>query len=182
MVKILGLAGSLRKKSFNRMLLRMAVGKAKEGGAKTEIFDLNAIPVYNQDVEDKGYPKEVVKLRRAVENADGLIIATPEYNHSYSGVLKNAIDWLSRPPKVLKGKTIAVLGASTGRFGSVRAQRDLKPVLSYLDNNVLPQPEVMVSNAEEVFDEKGMLNDKRTGEQVEKLVARLLETMEKHGD
>ena len=68
MVKILGLAGSLRKKSFNRMLLRMAVGKAKEGGAKTEIFDLNAIPVYNQDVEDKGYPKEVVKLRRAVEN------------------------------------------------------------------------------------------------------------------
>ena len=177
-MKIVGFAGSLRKGSFNRKLLKLALEKAEKLGAKTETFELD-LPLYNNDVEEKGFPASVEKLRKAVSEADGVIITVPEYNHSFSGVLKNAIDWLSRDPNALKGKAIAVTGASTGRIGTARAQMALKPVLLYLDNNVLGQPEVLVSNAQSAFDENGKLTDTKTDEMLHKLIERLVKAAEK---
>jgi chromate reductase len=162
-LRILGIAGSLRAGSYNRALLRAAQQLAPQGIAIVT-FDLDAIPPYNADVEAQGFPAPVVAFKAAIAGADALLIATPEYNHSIPGVLKNALDWASRPPKQspLDGKPAAIMGASTGAIGTARAQQHLRLVGAYVNMLVLNQPEVLVGRAQDKFDASGRLTDEPT--------------------
>ena len=171
MTRILGISGSLRERSYNRALLQAARELAPEG-VEIEEFDLAAIPLYNPDVEAAGDPQPVAALRDAVRNADALLFATPEYNRGTSGVLKNAIDWLSRPAmaSVLRWKPTAVIGASTGRGGTRRAQQQVRDALLFPGAIVLDEPEVAVPLAWEHFDEDGRLVDERTRESIRALL------------
>jgi chromate reductase len=169
--RILGISGSLRERSYNRALLQTARELAPEG-VEIEEFDLAAIPLFNPDVEAAGDPQPVAALRDAVRNADALLFATPEYNRGTSGVLKNAIDWLSRPAmaSVLRWKPTAVIGASTGRGGTRRAQQQVRDALLFPGAIVLDEPEVAVPLAWEHFDEDGRLVDERTRESIRVLL------------
>lgn len=170
----LGIAGSLRKGSYNAGLIRAAVELAP-AGITVRHFDLAAIPLFNSDVEVDGDPPAVAELKGAIAAADALLIATPEYNHCVPGVLKNAIDWASRPARdsVLTGKPIAIMGASTGRGGTARAQAHLRDGLAYTMGLVLPLPEVLVGLAAERFDEAGNLHDADTRQEVRDLLVSL---------
>src|SRR5712692_4218329 len=162
-LQIAGIAGSLRQGSFNGGLLRAAVELAPPTLHIT-IHDLSPIPLYNGDVEARGVPETVVALREAVRVADGLLIATPEYNHGVPGVLKNAIDWLSRPPRAsaLNGKPAGIIGASPGMTGTARAQSQLRQAFVFTNTYALTQPEVLVARAHEKFDQAGTLIDQAT--------------------
>jgi chromate reductase len=171
---ILGFSGSLRKKSYNRAGLREAQRLMPEG-AELEIFELDSLPLFNQDYEND--PPEPVRIfKEKILHADALLVVTPEYNYSFSGVLKNAIDWASRPRETspLLRKPTAIMGFG-GRFGTVRAQLQLRQVFLYLDMPVLLKPEVYVINAWEKFDDNGNLTDEQTRTQVETLLQALLE-------
>ncbi len=159
-IDVLGIAGSLRRGSYNRMLLH-AAGEHAPSDVRITIFDLHDVPFYDRDVEAEGDPDGVVALKRAIREADALLIATPEYQHSLPGVLENALDRASRPPgdAPLAHKPVAIMGATTGRYGTARAQADLRKVLSYNASLVLQRPEVMVSNARDAFDDDGRLVD-----------------------
>lgn len=158
--RILGIAGSLRRASFNRGLIRAAMEVAPAGITVTAV-DLHDIPMYDADVEADGDPPPVATLKRAIGTADALLLATPEYNHCVPGVLKNAIDWVSRPAgaSVLSGKPVALMGASTGRGGTARAQAQLRDGLTYTGSMVLPLPELLVPLASTRFDDHGELID-----------------------
>ena len=173
-ITVLGIAGSLRRGSYNRSLLRSAQSLAP-ADMRLDLFDLDGVPFYDADVEKEGDPESVTVLKRRVREADALVIATPEYQHSLPGVLKNALDWASRPPKdpPLKGKPIAMMGATPGRYGTARAQAELRKVLAYNDAVVLNRPEVLVANARESFDEAGELVDETARELVRELLAAL---------
>ncbi len=173
---ILGIAGSLRQLSFNSGLLR-AAQELTPDGVKIEVFDLAPIPPYNQDVEAQGDPESVRQLKRAIAGADALLIATPEHNYSIPGVLKNAIDWASRPPEraVLAHKPVAIMGASTGRFGTARAQLVLRQVLFATHCYVLTEPEVYVGRAPNGFDASSNLIDEPTRQRVRALVEALVD-------
>jgi chromate reductase, NAD(P)H dehydrogenase (quinone) len=160
--QIASIAGSLRQESLNRALLRAATELAPPTFRVT-IHDLLPIPLYNGDVESRGVPEAVAALREAVRTADGLLIATPEYNHGVPGVLKNAIDWLSRPPRAsaLNGKP-AIIGASPGMTGTARAQSQLRQAFVFTNTYAMTQPEVLVARAHEKFDQAGMLIDQAT--------------------
>jgi chromate reductase len=166
-----GIAGSLRRLSFNRGLIRAAIELAPPGITVVE-YDLLDVPLYNADVEAEGDPEPVRRLKEAIRSADGLLIATPEYNHCISGVLKNAIDWASRPPRdsVLTEKPIAIMGASTTRGGTARAQAQLRDGLTYTGGLVLPLPEVLVPLAQEHFDAHSKLTDEGTRQAVRDLL------------
>ena len=172
MIEVLGISGSLRAKSYNTMLLGAAMELAPPGMLiRPASIDL---PLYNEDVREQGYPAPVSLLRAQVADADGVLIATPEYNCSIPGVLKNAIDWLSRPPgQPFDGKPVAIMGASTGRFGTVRAQNHLRQSFLFLNANVLNKPGVMVSGAAALFDDSGRLADAATRKQVAKMLEAL---------
>ena len=172
---ILGLCGSLRRGSYNRGLLRAAEEVAPEG-VDYVTFDLVEIPPFNADVEAHGDPAPVAALKEAIREADALLIATPEYNRGTSGVLKNAIDWASRPAaaSVLTGKPVAIMGAG-GRGGTARAQAQLRDALAFPRADVLDAPEVKVARAWEHFDENGELVDLEVREQVRDLVVALRE-------
>ena len=174
-ISILGIAGSLREHSYNRGLIR-AAQKCALNNAVITPFDLHDIPPYDADVEAKGDPLPVVRLKDAIRKADALLIATPEYNYGVPGVLKNALDWASRPAgsSVLMSKPIAIMGASTGRFGTVRAQLALRSVLLATQSLVLPSPEVLVTQAASKFDAQGNLTDKDTQQRVCHLVEALV--------
>lgn len=155
---VLGISGSLRRASYNTALLR-AAAELMPPGMTLEIFDLAPLPMFNQDAE-KPFPEAVVELRTRLAQADALLIATPEYNSSFSGALKNALDWASRPPKQpLAGKPVAIMGASTGNFGTVRAQLHLRQVLTHIGALPLGKPEALVARAEQAFDAEGRLVD-----------------------
>ena len=156
--EVVGFAGSLRRGSYNRALLRAAAELAPQTLHIT-IHELDSIPLYNGDVEADGVPPSVVQLRDAIRRADGLLIATPEYNHGVPGVLKNAIDWLSRPPgdSALNGKVAAVMGASPGITGTARSQSQLRQAFVFTNTYALLQPEVLVGRAHEKFDAEGGL-------------------------
>ena len=161
MIRVLGIAGSLREGSYNRALLRAAREEAPDG-LEIEIFSneiLKRIPLYNEDVRSRGDPEPVEALKEGIRGADGLVIATPEYNHSVPGVLKNALDWASRPPDEtpLHGKPVAIMGASTGSWGTVRAQMHLRAFFVDHDMPAVREPEVLVRDAEEKFDDEGRL-------------------------
>jgi chromate reductase, NAD(P)H dehydrogenase (quinone) len=158
-VSVLGFAGSLRKGSFNVALLRAAVELAP-ADMKLETFDLHGIPLYDGDVEAQGLPGPVQRFRERIAAADALLIVTPEYNYSMAGVLKNAIDWASRPPdQPFRGKPVALAGASMGGFGTARAQYHLRQTCVYLDMVPLNKPEVFVSAAHQKVDGEGRLTD-----------------------
>lgn len=164
-VRAAAFAGSLRRASYNRALLRACVELAPAGLA-LEIVEIADVPLYDEDVERAGEPAGVGRLRAAVRGADGLLIATPEYNHGVPGVTKNAVDWLSRPPRasVLGGKPVAILGASPGMTGTARGQSQLRQAFEFTDSYCLPQPEVLVARAHEKFDADGRLTDEKTRE------------------
>ena len=172
-LRILGFAGSLRRASFNRGLLRAAV-EAAPSGIAVETFDLAPIPPYNADVEAEGDPEPVAALKERIVGADALLIVTPEANYSIPGVLKNAIDWASRPPQsAFEGKPIALAGATPGGFGTVRAQLALRQVFVFTNSYVLPKPELWVSRARERFDEAGNLVDDRVRTELRALLEAL---------
>jgi chromate reductase len=161
-VRILGIAGSLRRGSFNAATLRTARELAPSGMA-IEIFDIAPIPVYNEDVRQQGFPPPVEDLRARIRSADGLLIVTPEYNYSIPGVLKNAIDWASRPPEQpFDGKPIGIMGASGGVLGTARAQYHLRQCFVFLNGLVMNRPEVMIPQAQNKFDAEGKLTDQAT--------------------
>ena len=169
-VKILGIAGSLRKGSFNKMLLKAALEVAPQE-VELEIFDLEGIPPFNQDLEN--YPhQKVTELKEKVKGADGILIVTPEYNYSVPGVLKNAIDAASRPygTNPFEGKPVAIMGASIGMLGTARAQYHLRQILVSLNAFPLNRPEIMVPFAESKFDGTGKLTDETTREMVKELL------------
>jgi chromate reductase len=170
---ILGISGSLRKDSLNTAALHACTGLLP-AGATMSVFDLSSIPLYNEDVRVQGLPEPVQQLREHIRKADALVIATPEYNYSFSGVLKNAIDWASRPPEQpFDGKPIALIGATPGGLGTSRAQYHLRQVFIYLNGRVLNRPEVFISGAPSKFDAGGNLTDAATAESLSKMLAAL---------
>ncbi len=158
-VRVLGLCGSLRKGSFNCMALK-AAGELLPEGMTLATHELADIPFYNADVEKEGWPAPVKALRDAAAAADAYLFATPEYNHSVTAVLKNAIDWVSRPPQPpFDGKPCAMFGASPGNMGTVRSQLALRQVCIFANLHPVNKPEVMISNADKKFDANGKLTD-----------------------
>lgn len=183
---VLGIAGSLRKGSYNRGLLRAATELAPADVQIEPYEELGLIPPYNADVEAQGEPEPVRQLEERIRAAEALLIATPEYNYGIPGVLKNAIDWASRPPQSspLRHKPIAIMGASTGAMGTARAQLALRQTFIFTKSLVLPEPEVYVFRAAERFDEDGALQDQATRDYVRRLVealARWVEGLRKGG-
>jgi len=172
-ITVLALSGSLREKSYNTALLHEA-RRLAPAGMGIEIASLREIPLYDADLEARGMPQAVTALSARVKSADALLIATPEYNFSFPGVLKNAIDWLSRPPldAALVRKPVAIAGAG-GRLGSARAQYHLRQVLGCLSMLPVPRPEVFVLNAWEKFDADGRLKDELAAKQIGELLAAL---------
>ncbi|NWG10411.1 NAD(P)H-dependent oxidoreductase [Candidatus Bathyarchaeota archaeon] len=173
--KILGFAGSLRRGSYNKGLLRAAATLVPDG-VKLEIFDIEGIPPFNQDYE-KQPPEKVKEFKAKIRAADALLIATPEYNYSMPGVLKNAIDWASRPygDNAFEDKPVAVMSASIGMLGGARAQYHLRQAFVTLDIHTLNWPEVMVPYADDKFDENGNLTDADTKKKIEKLLESLVD-------
>jgi chromate reductase, NAD(P)H dehydrogenase (quinone) len=173
-MKIVGLSGSLRKGSYNSAALRAAQALAPEGTV-IEIAEIGDLPLYNDDVRAAGYPAAVERLRRQIAEADAVLFVTPEYNYSVSGVLKNAIDWASRPPnQPFDGKPVAIMGASGGLFGTARAQYHLRQMLIFLNAFPVNKPEVMIGQAQTKFDEAGNLTDEATREFIRKLLVSLV--------
>lgn len=162
-IRILGVAGSLRAGSLNRALLRAAVELAPPGLA-IETFDLKAVPLYDGDVEAAGDPPGVAAFKAAIAEADGVLFVTPEYNHGVPGVMKNAVDWASRPPRTapLGGKPVALMGASPGITGTARGQSQLRQAFEFTNSYCMPQPEVLVFQAHTKFDAEGRLTDEGT--------------------
>ena len=171
---ILGIAGSLRKASFNRMALRVAQKLCPEN-ASLGIFEIDGIPGFNQD-DERNPPPKVVQLKSRVRAADAILFVTPEYNYSIPGVLKNAIDWASRPygDSAWTGKPVAVMGASIGALGSARAQYHLRQCFVFLDMEPVNQPEIMIANASERFDEHGSLTDDKARQLISQLLRNLV--------
>jgi chromate reductase len=174
-IHILGFAGSLRSGSYNRALLRAAV-RAAPAGAVIETFDLADIPLYDADLQASGDPEAVRLLKQRVRDADALLIVTPEYNNAMSGVLKNAIDWVSRPPagSPLEGKPVGIVGATDGPWGTVRAQQNLRLVLAATGAIVMVRPTVFVPRAAELVGGSGEFEDQETLRRVEGFMAALV--------
>jgi chromate reductase len=174
-VRILGIAGSLRRQSYNRAALRAATELVPQG-ARIEIFELDGIPGFNQD-EEQNPPAKVVELKRRIREADAILFVTPEYNYSVPGVLKNAIDWASRPygDSAWSGKAAAIMGASIGMIGTARAQYHLRQMMVFLNMFPINQPEVMIGNAAERFDASGNLTDDATKDFIRHLLQNLVE-------
>jgi chromate reductase len=174
-VRILGLAGSLRRQSYNRAALRAAVQLAPQDAA-VEVFELDGIPGFNQD-EEQNPPAKVAELKQRVRSADAILLVTPEYNYSVPGVLKNAIDWASRPygDSAWNGKPVAIMGASIGTFGTARAQYHLRQTFVFLNMFPINQPEVMIGNAAERFDAQGNLTDEPTKDHIRRLLQNLVQ-------
>ncbi len=174
-ITIFGFAGSLRRGSFNKALLRAAT-ELVPGGAVLETFDLDGIPPFNQD-EDENPPAKVREFKAKIKAADALLIATPEYNYSMPGVLKNAIDWASRPfpaENVLDGKPVAIMGASPGMIGTARAQYHLRQSCVFVNMYPLNRPEVMVPFAHDKIDKAGKVTDEKTRHKIGELLQALV--------
>jgi len=176
---ILGFAGSLRKDSYNKALLRVAIELVPKS-AKLEIIDLEGIPPFNQDLENR-MPEKVKEFKAKIKVADAILIATPEHNYSIPGVLKNAIDWASRPPgdNSFEGKPVAIMSASPGTLGGARAQYHLRQVLVSLNMHAINRPEVIVASADKKIDEKGKLADEKLRKKIRQLLENLVDWTKK---
>jgi len=174
-LRILGVCGSLRAGSYNRALLHAAIELAPPGMVIEEYLGIGDLPLYNPDIDVNDGPPPAVAWRAAVRHAQGLLIATPEYNFGPSAALKNAIDWASRPPATssLHAKPIALMGASTGTSGTARAQLALRQSFVFTQSYVLPGPEVLVGAAATRFDDNLRLTDQTTRGYVQRLLVRL---------
>jgi chromate reductase len=174
LIAILGFAGSLRKNSFNKSLMRAAVELCPEN-AKIEVFDLEGIPPLNQDFENQP-PEKVRDFKEKIKAADAILIATPEYNYSIPGVLKNAIDWASRPysDNAFDSKPVAIISASIGRLGGSRSQYHLRQTFVTLNMYPINDPEVIVSHAQEKIDKDGKLTDEKTRKEIRELLESLI--------
>ena len=161
-MNILAIVGSLRNGSHNRALLK-AFQKLAPEGMTIEVADIARLPLYNQD-DEAAFPEAATALKQKVESADGIIIATPEYNRSIPGVLKNAIDWASRPwgKNSFAGKPVLTAGVTIGKIGTAVAQSHLRQVMNYLDAQVVGQPELYLGPASEIFDETGNIKSDDT--------------------
>jgi chromate reductase len=172
-VKTLGISGSLRKASFNTAALRAALELVPDG-MTLEIADIAEIPLYNEDVKAQGFPPTAQRLREKIAASDALLIATPEYNYSIPGVLKNAIDWVSRPPDPpVIGKPVALMGASPGLWGTTRAQYHLRQCFVFLNMFPVNKPEVLIPQAGNKFDGEGKLTDQATRDLIAQLLVAL---------
>jgi len=172
-IKILGIAGSLRVQSYNRAALRAAQALVP-AGVTLDVFELDGIPAFNQDEERKP-PQKVVDLKVRIRAADAILFATPEYNYSIPGVLKNAIDWASRPygDSAWDGKPVAIMSASMGLFGGMRAQYHLRQCFVFLNMDAVLQPEVAIGNAPQKFDAQGDLTDSASRQLILQLLQNL---------
>jgi chromate reductase, NAD(P)H dehydrogenase (quinone) len=172
-IRILGIAGSLRRESLNRAALRAATQLVPDG-ATIEVFELDGIPGFNQD-DEQNPPAKVVELKKRIRESDAILFVTPEYNYSVPGVLKNAIDWASRPygDSAWSGKPVAVMGASIGTLGTARAQYHLRQMFVFLNMFPINQPEVMIGNASERFDAAGNLTHDATKTFIRQLLQNL---------
>lgn len=172
-LRVLGIAGSLRDQSFNRAALRAATALMPPDTV-LETFDLRGIPGFSED-DEKNPPQIVVDLKAKVRAADAILFVTPEYNYSVPGVLKNAIDWASRPygDSAWNGKPAAIMGASIGNLGTARAQYHLRQIMVFLNMFPLNQPEVMIASAGNRFDQQGNLTDEPTKEHIRKMLQAL---------
>jgi chromate reductase len=172
-MNILGIAGSLREGSYNRAALRAAQTLAPEG-VTIETFDIKGLPGFSQD-DETNPPAQVVELKQRIRDADAILLVTPEYNYSVPGVLKNAIDWASRPygDSAWSRKPVAIMGASVGTLGTARAQYHLRQMFVFLHMYAVNQPEVMISQAHKHFDAEGNLTD----DVAKKLIRQLLEEL-----
>jgi chromate reductase, NAD(P)H dehydrogenase (quinone) len=182
-IHVLGFAGSLRRASYNRALIRAARELAPDG-MEVEVFELDDIPLYNADVEEEGYPEGVQAFHEALNRADAVLIATPEYQHGIPGVLKNAIDWASRPPgeaPILR-TPVAIMGATPGLWGTARAQTQLRQAMVYNGCPMVLKPEVLVSNAGERFDDEGRLTHEATRKFIGQLLESLADLTRRHAD
>ena len=160
MVALLGICGSLRKASLNRALL-VAVGETLPAGATLSIWDSLDLPIFNSEL---GEPAPVAALKAALRDADGVVFAVPEYNYSIPGGLKNALDWVSSPPRLspLRGKPVALVGAASGMSGTIRAQTHMRQMLVFSDTPCMNQPEVLIPRAQDRFGVDGRLADEST--------------------
>lgn len=172
-VRILGICGSLRRDSFNKAVLRAATELVPES-ATIEVFDIGGLPGFNQD-DEQAPPPKIVELKRKIRDSDAILFVTPEYNYSVPGVLKNAIDWASRPygDSAWDGKPAAMMGASIGSIGTARAQYHLRQMMVFLNMYPINRPEVMIANAPKGFDADGNLTDETS----KKLIKQLLENL-----
>jgi chromate reductase len=172
-IHVLGFAGSLRRNSFNKALIRAALEVVPEG-VTLEIFDLEGIPPLNQDMEMQP-PQKVREFKQKIRAADAILISTPEYNYSVAGVLKNALDWASRPPgdNSWEGKPVAVMSASSGVLGGMRAQYHLRQCFVFLNMHPINRPEVWLGHAAEKIDTDGLLIDEETRKKIRELIQAL---------
>ena len=177
--KVLGLAGSLRRTSFNRGLIRAARELAPEG-VEIEPYDgLDKLPFFNQDVEDEGDPAPVKELKERLRSADAVLIATPEYDYAIPGVLTNALDWALRSPSPLRHKPVGIVGASPGGAGTARGQMVLRQILLHAPAYVMPEPQMLIPYSRERFDEDGNLVDEETQERMQRFLKALVEWAER---
>jgi len=179
-VRILGIAGSLRKASYNRGALRAAQQLCPEG-AKLEVFELDGIPPFNQD-EERNAPQKVVELKQRIRAADAILLVTPEYNYGMPGVLKNAIDWASRPhgDNAWNGKPVAIMSAAMSMGGGIRAQYQLRQCFVFLNMDAVVQPEVAINNVDERFDEQANLKDETSKKLIRQLLENLVRKVQAH--
>jgi chromate reductase len=173
-ITVAAFAGSLRRQSYNRMLLDAAAGLAPEN-VRISKLDVSDVPLYNMDLDNEQPPAPVKRIRDAIRAADALLIVTPEHNYTMSGVTKTVIEWASRPPEnsSLDGKPVAVMGASPSGFGTVRAQHHVRQAAVESGMLIMQDPELRVSDAEEKFDDAGRLVDDRLRHQIKAFLAAL---------
>jgi chromate reductase len=179
MTQILGISGSLRKASYNTSLLRTASDLAPDG-ISIQIFNLSPLPLYNDGLAKDDLPSAVIDFRNNIKQSGGILIASPEYNYSFTGVLKNAIDWASTDTlgNILAGKPTAIMGASPSVFGTARSQLHLRQVLiaaNATNANVIQRPEIYARRAQTMIDEHGNLNNDHTREIIQSLLAALID-------
>lgn len=175
-LKVLGISGSLRSDSSNRKLLRLALQYAAREGAVVHDVDLRVLnlPIYDEDLQEEGIPESVLLFKKAVRGSDVVLIASPEYNYSVPGGLKNALDWASRSGNAFDGKVAAIFGASGGLSGTIRMQPHLRMILASMNVLVLPQPQVLVRHGREAFAADGSLLDEKVASQLQTLVMKTI--------
>lgn len=174
-LKLLGLVGSLRKGSYNKALMQTALTLLPED-VTLEVFDIAEFPLFNQDIVENP-PKVITEFKAKIRASDAILIASPEYNYSIPGVLKNALDWASRPPtdNAWDGKPVAIMSASTGKLGGARMQYHLRQSFVFMNMYPINRPEFMLSNAKDYFDEEGNLKDEDTRKRLQELLKALAE-------
>lgn len=180
-IRVVGISGSLRAGSYNTAALKAAIALAPEG-MTIETAEIGDLPLYNDDVRAAGYPPAAQRLRDQLAAADAILFVTPEYNYSVPGVLKNAIDWASRPPsQPFDNKPVAIMGASGGILGTARAQYHLRQMLIFLNAFPINKPEVMIGQAGSKFDENGRLTDEATAGFIRQLLEALRDWRDRLG-